>query len=150
MQRANDSNMSSANRDTLHCVDNTARTRHLSIVWSRGPVTSQSLPTFIRRVRKDFLGVPLRRAVRPPRNADTRSRLNAMLLWFWRGAPSFMSSSSRERSIVAICLRRTHSHLSLRRRMARSLQGIVAHTRHAGQTPERVFLWQILLQKWVL
>jgi hypothetical protein len=38
-----------------------------------------------------------------------------------RAAPSFMSSSSRVSSIAAICLRRAHSHLSLRRRMARSL-----------------------------
>jgi len=35
--------------------------------------------------------------------------------------PSFMSSSSRSSSMAAICLRRAHSHLSLRRRMARSL-----------------------------
>jgi hypothetical protein len=39
-----------------------------------------------------------------------------------RAAPSFMTSSSRVRpSIASICLSRAHSHLSLRRRMARSL-----------------------------
>jgi len=41
-------------------------------------------------------------------------------LWSAR-RPSFISSSSREISIAAICRSRFHSHFNCRRRIARSL-----------------------------